>query len=251
MMILKKETSKKENINNDNTRKNSTIELAVFVDEAAYHMYMPILDNDEDKLHNMILDYVNRIQAAFNNSSLAVFINITLINLRIWRNQPSNLPVSDGNVVELLSSFCTYANSLNSPDDIDPNHWDIALYLTGVKLYENVMVKFESHYRIEKNYNITGRAYHDDACDPLFSCAIVEFRNSYEITSSVDAVYKIGNLLGLGLTKERNSSDLERNITWPEYNRNEMETLWERKTCLRDQAKTMISKKKNVDNSQK
>nr|XP_012235890.1 PREDICTED: A disintegrin and metalloproteinase with thrombospondin motifs 12-like isoform X1 [Linepithema humile] len=249
MMILKKETSKKENINNDNTRKNSTIELAVFVDEAAHYMSMFLVEHNDDKLHNMILDYVNRIQAAFNNSSLAVSINITLINLLILRNQPSNLPVSDGNVVELLSSFCTYANSLNSPDDIDPNHWDIALYLTGVKLYENVMVKFETHYRVEKNYNITGRAYHDDACDPLFSCAIVEFRNSYEITSSVDAVYKIGNLLGL--TEERNSSDLERNITWSEKSRNKIKNLWEEKICLRDQAKTMISKKKNVDNSRK
>ncbi|XP_067215028.1 uncharacterized protein [Linepithema humile] len=241
--------SKPENINNDNAGQNLTIELAVFIDEAAYNKSMSILDNDEDKLHNIILAYVNRIQAAFNRPSLDVFMNITLIRLIMLREQPSNLPISDGNAGELLFSFCTYADSLNFPNDNNPHHWDIALYLTGIKLYENVMVKFKMHDRDEKNFQITGYTYFDSVCKPLLSCAIAEFRDKSEVEYPLTAIKMIGELLGL--IPEQSSSNLERNITWPEYNRNEMETLWERKTCLRDQAKRMNFKKENIDNTQK
>ncbi|XP_067203997.1 uncharacterized protein [Linepithema humile] len=230
-----------------NAQQNLTVKLAVFVDEAAYNT--SILDNDEDKLRNIILAYVNRIQAAFNRPNLDVFINITLIRLKMLTPEQSNLSVSDGNAGELLSSFCKYANSLNSPNNNDPYHWDIALYLTGIKLYENVIVKFKTDYKNEKNFQITGYAYFNGVCKPLLSCAIAEFRDKSEVDYPLTAIKMIGELLGL--IPERSSSDLERNITWSKDSRKKMETLWEEKTCLRDEAKTMISEEKNGDIAQK
>ncbi|XP_067210762.1 zinc metalloproteinase/disintegrin-like [Linepithema humile] len=227
-----------------NAQQNLTVELAVFYDEAAYNMSMSILNNDKDKLHNMILDYVNRIQNAFSRPSLDAFFNVTLISLKYLKEQQLNLPISDGDAKELLNSFCTYVNFLNPSDDNDPRHWDIGLYLTGINLYEYIHV-LQPYYRTEKNYDIKGRTYQDGACNPLLSCAIVEFRDSSEITSSLEAIYKIGNLLGL--TQEQSSSDSQKYVTWSK-NSNKIEKLWETKTCLRDQAKTMISKPENINN---
>nr|XP_012234883.1 PREDICTED: uncharacterized protein LOC105679427 [Linepithema humile] len=60
------------------TQEKITIELAVFFDEAAYRTFMPLLDNNKEKIRYMILAYVNRIQAIFHHSSLGVSIPLTL-----------------------------------------------------------------------------------------------------------------------------------------------------------------------------
>ncbi|XP_012234425.1 A disintegrin and metalloproteinase with thrombospondin motifs adt-2-like [Linepithema humile] len=232
-----------------NAQQNLTMELAVFIDEAAYHMCMFIQDNDEDKLRNIIVVYVNRIQAAFNRPNLNVFINITLLSLNILRKQTLNLLFSNNEAGQRLDSFCKYANSLNPTNDDDPNHWDISLYLTGVDLYADMLVQHEGHYRDEKNFEITGCSNYEGVCDPLLSCAIAEFRDKSEVESSLNAIQKIGDLLGL--KQEQSSSDSQMNITWSEYSREKSKKFWERKTCLRDQAKTMISKKKNVNSTGK
>ncbi|XP_067212862.1 uncharacterized protein [Linepithema humile] len=228
-----------------NARQNLTVELAVFYDKAAYFTSLFLDEHNADNLHDIILDYVNSIQDAFNRPSLDVFINFTLISLDYMKEEQSNLQISDDDAVELLSSFCKYASSLNPSNDNDPRHWDIGLYLTGLKLYENIIV-MQPHYRTEKNYNIKGISYHDGACNPLYSCAVVEFGDSSEITSPFEVIYKIGNLLGL--TQERSSTDSQKYVTWSEDSRNKIEKLWETKTCLRDQAKTMIIETENINN---
>ncbi len=44
-----------------------------------------------------------------------------------------------------MPSFCTialysfpgrYSSSLNEPDDDDPEHWDLGVYLTGIDLFQ-------------------------------------------------------------------------------------------------------------------
>ena len=36
---------------------------------------------------------------------------------------------------KLLTAFCKYQSSQNKHDDSDPNHWDIALDLSGLDFY--------------------------------------------------------------------------------------------------------------------
>jgi len=62
-----------------NARQNPTIELAVFLDEAAYKKFMPLLDNDKKKLRDMILAYVNQIQAVFRHSNFGVPVDISSV----------------------------------------------------------------------------------------------------------------------------------------------------------------------------
>ncbi|XP_067208400.1 A disintegrin and metalloproteinase with thrombospondin motifs adt-2-like [Linepithema humile] len=235
-----------------NTEQKLTIELAVFFDEAAYRTFMPLLDNDKEKIRCMILAYVNRIQAAFHHPSLGVTIDISLVHLDIMENQPSQLPVVDLDYLDLLRSFCKYAQTLNSSDK-DLHHWDFGIYLTGIDLfkYENIKTLLTFIKRV-KNYDTKGAAA-EGTCIKIGSCAIAEFRATSEIISlglrsSLIATHEIGHLLGLthdidlkpGSKYKYVMSEYHRNeilIAWSERSRNEIKKLWERKECFRSYKK--------------
>ncbi|XP_012234414.2 A disintegrin and metalloproteinase with thrombospondin motifs 2-like [Linepithema humile] len=238
--------SKKENV--DKSRKKLTIELAVFLDKAAYHMYMPILDNDEDKLLNMILAYVNQIQAFFHHTSFATPVDILLVRLEVMEKQLSTYFIGKEN--ELLSLFCNYASIQNPPKDDDPDHWDIGLYLTRIDLY-----KIENP---QKYYDMIGMAYTNSSCTHYFSCAIVAFGTTGLNTpsgfmTSRAAARQIGHLLGINhdngsfdstCAKDKYMmADLQYRrgqIAWSECSRNIAKELWKAQPCLRDHTRRKI-----------
>nr|XP_012219522.1 PREDICTED: A disintegrin and metalloproteinase with thrombospondin motifs 19-like [Linepithema humile] len=183
-----------------NTEQKLTVKLAVFFDKAAYNTFMPFLNNDTEKLRNVILVYVNRIQAAFHHASLGVRVDISFIYLQIMDKQPKNLKLFNGNGDLLHTSFCEYANTYNFPIG-NKDHWDISLYLTGINIY------LERHYK--KLYSTMGYSFFSDAClQPKYnitpsSCAIVEFGATdgdvtAGFTSALIAAHEIGYLLGIG-----------------------------------------------------
>nr|XP_012235889.1 PREDICTED: A disintegrin and metalloproteinase with thrombospondin motifs 4-like [Linepithema humile] len=153
---------------------------------------MPNLDNDEDKLNNMILAYVNQIQAFLHHSSFGASVDISLIRWEIMKEQLSILSdVVDKKDEGLLSSFCEYATNQNPPKDNDPDHWDIGLYLTGIDLYK---IK-----NAQKSYGTIGRAYINHSCTHYLSCVVVEIGTTNKITlsgfaTSLTAAHEIGHL---------------------------------------------------------
>jgi len=167
------------------------IELAVFVDAEAYSKFMPHLNNDIKKMRKMMLEYVSYIQTFFHHPSLGVRINISLVRLDIIDKQPKNFQILTGDYDVLTYLFCKYAKALNPPNDNDLLHWDIGLYITAIDLYKSVSMN-------TLDYNVTGKGYYNGACNPYFSCAIVEFFphqiESSGIRSSLNAVYEIGHL---------------------------------------------------------
>ncbi|XP_012224544.2 A disintegrin and metalloproteinase with thrombospondin motifs adt-2-like isoform X1 [Linepithema humile] len=254
LYFLNNLTRKRRNV--QNTEKKLTIELAVFFDEAAYRTFMPLLDNDKEKIRCMILAYVNRIQAAFHHPSLGVTIDISLVHLDIMENQPSQLPVVDLDYLDLLHSFCNYAYIRNYPDE-HSHHWDFSIYLTGIDLYKYENVKTLPTFRHAiikrvKNYDVKGVAF-EDACEGIGSCAVAEFRATSEIISmglrsSFLATHEIGHLLGLDHdTDSKQKSGYkyvmykyyknENHMAWSEKSRNEIKGLWERKECLQNYKK--------------
>nr|XP_012218082.1 PREDICTED: uncharacterized protein LOC105669606 isoform X1 [Linepithema humile] len=239
-----------DDILDDNIKKSLTMRLAVFVDEAAQRKFLPILNNDEKKLHNMILAYVNQIQAMFHHPSLGISIDITLVQLKFMKQSL----VIDKNT-NLLDSFCKYAKSLNPSKYNDPHHWDIGLYLTGIKLYE--IEDTPKRYLKEDNhvtYLKTKLTFIDKMCIPKHSCAIVEFghvENFFSgFASYLCAVHLIGHLVGLEFDKDPFESNKYTDdnpiitvmspyryfrgyVTWSNHSRKQIEKLWERKPCLR------------------
>ena len=173
-----------------NTQEKLTIELAVFFDEAAYRIFMPFLDNDEQMLHMLILAYVNNIQAVFHHPSLGVSIDISLVYLEIMNKQPSNLPVYGGDDLKLLYSFCNYMGTLNPTDDNDPDHWDVGLYLTGINLCY-------TDQGVVKNDTL-GMSNRNSACKLFQSCVVAEFGIadvvSSGFSSSLSTAHEIGHV---------------------------------------------------------
>nr|XP_012217909.1 PREDICTED: A disintegrin and metalloproteinase with thrombospondin motifs 7-like [Linepithema humile] len=237
-----------------NAEQKLIIKLAVFVDDAAYRKFLSLLDNDKEKVQNLVLAYVNRIESTFHHPSVGVSIDISLVHLYIIKKQASDLIYSDGEVYKVLDLFCKYANSLNPPDDNDPGHWDISLYLTGKNLYEHPDAWMSDKGGTKVDVR-TGSSYINTVCSPQKSCAITEFGavsdgSSSGFSSSLSALYLIGNLLGLDFDKDpfesyTNADDVNITVmspyryfwgyvTWSNRSRNQMEKLWERKPCLRD-----------------
>lgn len=175
------------------TKRNLTIEMAVFVDEVAYNSIFSFLDEDDEKMSNIILAYVNGIQAVFHYPSLGVSIDISLVRVEIMEKQPSDLPNRGGEAISLLNTFYNYATSRNPLNDDNPHHWDIALYITGLNLYTKLNNKV--------NYGTMGMGYVGAICKKA-SCAIVEFGTnlttksplSNGFTSIYIAAHEIGHV---------------------------------------------------------
>lgn len=47
------------------------------------------------------------------------------------KKQPYDLPHYDGERGKLLDSFCAYQEDLNPSGDTNPEHWDMAVYVSG------------------------------------------------------------------------------------------------------------------------
>lgn len=141
-----------------------TIELAVFFDEAAYNIFSPFLDRDEEKIRDMLLAYVNGVQALYYHPSLGVKIDIALVRLDIMQRQPVDLRVHNGERARLLDSFCAYAQDHNPPGDDDPHHWDMGLYVSGLDFWA-----------VEDGSRVTmGLAPVNGSCYAPWSCVIAE-----------------------------------------------------------------------------
>jgi len=178
-------------------QKNFTIELAVFVDAEAYNHFRPYMNMTQ--MRNMMLEYVSYIQTFFHHPSLGVRIDISLVRLDIMDTQPSDLQIDTDSAI-VLSTFCQYAKTHNPPDDNDPGHWDIGLYVTGTDLFEFRIVTKHGIFKIEKNLEkvpVMGKSFSNTVCS-TYPCAVVKFL-PYQIEtkglrSALNAVYYIGQV---------------------------------------------------------
>ncbi|XP_011502685.1 PREDICTED: A disintegrin and metalloproteinase with thrombospondin motifs 7 [Ceratosolen solmsi marchali] len=196
----KKRSSDFENKYRDgnNVTSTLTIELAVFLDAAAYGLFLPRVAINEDRLLELLLAYINNIQALYHHPSLGRRIDLRLVRLELMERQPEELAHLDGERAQLLDTFCGYSKANNPHGDEDPRHWDLALYLSGLDFYALEDGK--------RNPVTMGLAPVGGVCWPEYSCVIAEFGVSNRFgkpypsagfTSIYIAAHEIAHNLGM------------------------------------------------------
>lgn len=74
------------------------------------------------------------MQALYHLPSLGQRVDLSIVYMEFHAKAPDTL-VKSGERGRLLDSFCAYQKKLNKPLDSDPEHWDMALLLSGLDFY--------------------------------------------------------------------------------------------------------------------
>ncbi|XP_023317760.1 uncharacterized protein LOC106660321 [Trichogramma pretiosum] len=164
----------KETQQNETKPPRLTVELGVFFDAWAYRIFRAQLDSDEE-LVDLLLAYVNNIQALYQHPSLGREIDVAPVRLELMERQPAELATLEGQRDRVLDSFCQFSKESNPPGDEEPLHWDVGLYITGLNLYS-------TEADGEKNYVTMGLARVGGVCWDDYACVITEFGVDNELT---------------------------------------------------------------------
>lgn len=109
------------------------LELAVFVGFEAYRLLSETHHYNDQQINFIVLGYVNQIQAVYYQPSLGGKLHITVVRIDIHKSPQFETFQGDRDL--LLNSFCKYQEKFNPQNDADPNHWDMALYLSALNFY--------------------------------------------------------------------------------------------------------------------
>lgn len=129
-----------------------------------------------------------------SHESLGMKIDLTLTHLEIFKTEPQDLKVYEGDANVMLSAFCKYnkRNWMNRERNV--RMWDVGLYLTGWDMHEVVAGQI--------NNDTLGMAHTGGACNKDKSCAIAQIgphrvdRETFEplgYHSVMIAVHEIGH----------------------------------------------------------
>jgi hypothetical protein len=69
-------------------------------------MYMRFFDNDKQKIRNLLLTFVNGMQAIYHYPQLRSFVDFTIVYIELMESQPFNTGGSER--TQLLTNFCDY-----------------------------------------------------------------------------------------------------------------------------------------------
>ncbi|XP_031329539.1 A disintegrin and metalloproteinase with thrombospondin motifs adt-1-like [Photinus pyralis] len=194
-----------------------TAEVALFFDAEAYQKFAPYFKEDETKLREMLLIYMNGIQALYHHPSLGTKLDFVLVRLDIMKTQPADLPDFGGERSKLLDSFCNYQKKLNPTSDDDPQHWDLGLYVSGLDL-------FELDETGQGSTATLGLSTVGGVCYPQYACIIAEmgatniFGEPYPsagFSSVYISAHEIGHNLGMHHDGTKNNCPVEGYIMSP------------------------------------
>ncbi|XP_042241470.1 uncharacterized protein LOC121879048 isoform X2 [Homarus americanus] len=146
-----------------------TIELGVFVDQAAYDLFFPYLGSSV-ALTEFILGYINGIQALFHHPTLGQKIQLVINYIELMAKQPTNLVHFGGDREKLYDSFRLYnaEKTKSSENMVDVQPWDIGILISGHNFYST------KGKNGKPSYSSMGLAAVRGVCHPDYSAVIVE-----------------------------------------------------------------------------
>lgn len=179
------------------------VELGLFFDEAFYKIFAPFFDHDEKKLQDFILSYINGVQSLYHHHSLGRKIDFTIVYLEIMEEQSPDMPHAYGERNELIDNFCDYQKKINPGDDRHPEHYDMAVYVSGLDF-------FAWDANGYKNGVTMGLATVAGVCQEDFNCIIAEFGTNNQFgkpypSAGFTSVYILAHEIGHNLGMVENS----------------------------------------------
>ncbi|XP_068218497.1 LOW QUALITY PROTEIN: A disintegrin and metalloproteinase with thrombospondin motifs 10-like [Palaemon carinicauda] len=146
-----------------------TVELGVFFDQAAYDLFFPYLGSQE-ALTDVILGYINGIQALFHHPTLGQKIHLVINYIEVMPKQPETLHHFGGDREKLYESFRLYNERKNqeATNKVDGNPWDMGILISGLNFYS------VSKPDGKTSYSTMGLAAVRGVCHSGYSAVIVE-----------------------------------------------------------------------------
>jgi len=123
------------------------IEVAVFVDDVMYANVEAKKSPGEDtvkKIRDMVFAYLNAVQIMYQSARLANKLKLVLVRLDIMQTADLSLDKHGGDIERYLEAFCLWQKGKNpgaaagTADRTNGAHWDHALLLTGLNLYDGL-----------------------------------------------------------------------------------------------------------------
>jgi hypothetical protein len=179
------------------------IEVAVFVDNVMYANVEAKKSTGEDtlkKIRDIVFAYLNAVQVMYKSSVLTNKLNLVLVRLDIMQTADASLNKHNGDIERYLEAFCQWQKGKNpgaggtTADRTNGAHWDHALLLTGLNLYDGLPARD----------SVIGLAWVSGMCTADFSCTINE-GNNFESVFVI--AHEMGHNLGMNHDGERSEGN--------------------------------------------